>query len=86
VDRKLRQVALYWDVAKVKGHGVRTENSNDGMQRYHLVLPQGRRCPARHVPPKVGLKGSFSTGDRVNTWIAGLGINLLRLLDAASRR
>jgi hypothetical protein len=33
--------ALYWDVAKVKGYGVRTETADDGTQRYHLVLPKG---------------------------------------------
>ena len=41
--------ALYWDVAKVKGHGVRTETSDDGTQRYHLVLPEGVEAPLGHV-------------------------------------
>jgi hypothetical protein len=43
--------ALYWDVAKVKGYGVRTETSDDGTQRYHLVLPKGVEAPLRHVEP-----------------------------------
>ena len=41
--------ALYWDVAKVKGYGVRTEVSDDGTQRYHLVLPEGVEAPLPHV-------------------------------------
>jgi hypothetical protein len=43
--------ALYWDVAKVKGYGVRTETSDDGAQRYHLVLPKGVEAPLGHVEP-----------------------------------
>jgi hypothetical protein len=43
--------ALYWDVAKVKGYGVRTETSDDGTQRYHLVLPKGVEAPLGHVEP-----------------------------------
>jgi hypothetical protein len=43
--------ALYWDVAKVKGYGVRTETSDDDTQRYHLVLPKGVEAPLRHVQP-----------------------------------
>ena len=39
--------ALYWDVAKVKEYGVRTETADDGMQRYHLVLPKGVEAPPR---------------------------------------
>src|ERR671918_427790 len=41
--------ALYWDVAKVKGYGVRTETADDGTQRYHLVLP---RWPADRRPER----------------------------------
>jgi hypothetical protein len=43
--------ALYWDVAKVKGYGVRTETADDGTQRYHLVLPKGVEAPHHHVEP-----------------------------------
>jgi hypothetical protein len=43
--------ALYWDVAKVKGYGVRTETADDGTQRYHLVLPKGIEAPLGHVGP-----------------------------------
>ena len=43
--------ALYWDVAKVKGYGVRTETADDGTQRYHLVLPNGVESPLAHVGP-----------------------------------
>jgi hypothetical protein len=41
--------ALYWDVAKVKGYGVRTDTADDGTQRYHLVLPKGVEAPLGHV-------------------------------------
>ena len=41
--------ALYWDVAKVKGYGVRTETSDDGTQRYRLVLPKDVEAPLGHV-------------------------------------
>ena len=41
--------ALYWDVAKVKGYGVRTETADDGTYRYHLVLPKGVEVPLGHV-------------------------------------
>ena len=41
--------ALYWDVAKVKGYGVRTETSDDGTQRYRLVLPEGVEAPLGHL-------------------------------------
>jgi hypothetical protein len=41
--------ALYWDVAKDKGYGVRTETPADGTQRYHLVLPKGVEAPLAHV-------------------------------------
>ena len=30
--------ALYWDVAKVKGYGVRTETADDGPQRYQRAI------------------------------------------------
>jgi hypothetical protein len=43
--------ALYWDVAKVKGYGVRTETFDDGTQRYHLILPEGMKAPLGHVEP-----------------------------------
>ena len=43
--------ALYWDVAKVKGYGVRTETADDGTQRYNLVLPKGVEAPLGHVEP-----------------------------------
>jgi hypothetical protein len=40
--------ALYWDVAKVTGFGIRTETDEaTGEQRYHLVLPKGVKAPAR---------------------------------------
>jgi hypothetical protein len=41
LDRGSVKPALYWNATKVKGCGVRTETSDDGTQRYHLVLPKG---------------------------------------------
>jgi hypothetical protein len=41
--------ALYWDVNKVKGYGVRADNADDGTQRYRLVLPKGVDAPFGHV-------------------------------------
>jgi hypothetical protein len=43
--------ALYWDVNKVKGYGVRTVTADDSTQRYHLVLPKGAGAPLDHVEP-----------------------------------
>jgi hypothetical protein len=43
--------ALYWDVAKAKGCGVRTETSDDGTQRHRLVLPEGVEAPLGHLEP-----------------------------------
>jgi hypothetical protein len=42
--------ALYWDVAKIKGYGVRTEISDDGMQRSPRPA-QGVKAPLGHVEP-----------------------------------
>jgi hypothetical protein len=43
--------ALYSDVAKVKGNGVRTESADDRKQRYRRVLPKGVQTPLAHVEP-----------------------------------
>jgi len=36
---------LYWDVRQ-KGYGVRTRTSDDGTQRYHIVLPERHKGAA----------------------------------------
>jgi hypothetical protein len=49
VEREFGQVGALLDVAKVKCYGVRTETSDDGTQRNHLVLPKGVEAPLAHV-------------------------------------
>jgi hypothetical protein len=49
-DGSTAKSGLYWDVRQ-KGYGVRTAISDDGTQRYHLVLPKGVVAPLGHVEP-----------------------------------
>jgi hypothetical protein len=45
------QSAPFWAMNRVKGYGIPTETSDDGTQRYHLVLPKGVEAPLRRVEP-----------------------------------
>ena len=49
VSEARSESSLYWNVAKVKGYGVRTETAGDGTQRYYLVLPKGVEAPLSHT-------------------------------------
>jgi hypothetical protein len=51
LEREQRQERAVLDVAKVKCHGVRSATSDDGTQRYHLVLPKGIEVPLGYVEP-----------------------------------
>lgn len=42
---------LNWDMNKVKGYGIRT-TQRDGVDCYHLVLPEGMDAPLPHTPRK----------------------------------
>jgi hypothetical protein len=47
--------ALYWDVAKVKGYGVRTETADDGTRTglsWICVIPLHHPCALQHVTVK----------------------------------
>ena len=47
---------LNWDMNKVKGYGIRT-TKRDGVDCYHLVLPEGMTKPLPHKPLKAAAKG-----------------------------
>ena len=40
-----------WDL-KLKGYGVRSTFSDDGGERFHLVVPKGQRIPS-HSPTRI---------------------------------
>lgn len=42
---------LNWDMNNVKGYGIRT-TQRDGVDCYHLVLPEGMTSPLPHTPRK----------------------------------